>query len=82
MSGEAKPRAVVTYVMAGVTVALLLATTTWATILIRCAPGPAYPKPFDSYVVVLLKPFSNPNPSRTFVGAWGKLLRACRVHQP
>ena len=40
VSGEAKPRAVVTYVMAGVTVALLLATTTWATILIRCDPGP------------------------------------------
>ena len=44
VSGEAKPRAVVTYVMAGVTVALLLATTTWATILIRCEPGPACPQ--------------------------------------
>lgn len=43
VSGEAKPRAVVTYVMAGVTVALLLATTTWATILIRCEPGPHTP---------------------------------------
>ena len=36
VSGEAKPRAAVTYVMAGVTVLMLLATTTWATILIRC----------------------------------------------
>ncbi|KAK9846466.1 hypothetical protein WJX81_004574 [Elliptochloris bilobata] len=37
VSGEAKPRAVVTYVMAGITVLLLLATATLATILIRRA---------------------------------------------
>ena len=39
VSGEAKPHGVVTYVMAGVTVLLLLATTTWATVLIRCIPA-------------------------------------------
>jgi hypothetical protein len=42
VSGEAKPHGVVTYVMAGVTVAMLLATTTWATVLIRRAALPGF----------------------------------------
>ncbi len=42
VSGEAKPHGVVTYVMAGVTVAMLLATTTWATVLIRHEALPGF----------------------------------------